>query len=210
MSVEKAPEQFVITITRQFGSLGRQIAQKMSEELGIEFYDREIVDRVAQSMKLPTSVVIENEEAAEKRAVTPFLCMAYPLGRDATEIQDEIFAGQKMLIEELVAKDSCIVVGRCADFILSEHSNAIHIYIYAPYKDRVRNSIEELGLTEADAKCMIKRVDVARDSYHMNYSGFLPDDKHFKDVLINSSLLGIDGTAKYLADIVRHKFLLEK
>ncbi|MFI3227942.1 MAG: cytidylate kinase-like family protein [Clostridia bacterium] len=203
-------DKYVITIARQFGSLGRPIAQKMSEKLGIEFYDRDIVDEASKKLNLPVSVINEEEETAVvslgiKHA---FGRMAYPLGKGTTEKQDKIFETQETVIKFLVERDSCIVVGRCADFILSEHPNAMHIYIYAPYEARVKNSVEELGLEIEEAKRMIYEVDQARDSYHMHYAGFKPDDKNFKHIMVDSDYLGVEGTAEYLVDIIKKKFNL--
>lgn len=199
-------EKFVVTITRQFGSLGRPIARKMSEILGIEYYDRDIVDQAAKKLQLPVSVVDQEEERAVKQAVNPFSRMMFPLGKGTSNTQDNIFEAQKNIIQFLAEKDNCIIVGRCSDFILSEVENSIHIYIYASYEARLRHCIEELGMEEAEARRMIKSVDEARDSYHMQYAGYLPDDKRHKDIMIDSSLFGVEGTAQFLADAVKKKF----
>ena len=196
---------YVVTITRQFGSLGRPIAKKMSEILGIEYYDRDIVDQAAEKLKLPVSVINQEEEKAVKQAVNPFSKMMFPLGKGTNAVQDDIFDAQKNIIEFLAEKDSCIIVGRCSDFILSEMENSIHIYIYASYEARLAQCIHDLGLEEDEARKMIKSVDEARDSYHMQYAGFLPDDKRHKDIMIDSSLFGVEGTAAFLADAIKRK-----
>ncbi len=203
-------KKYVITISREFGSLGRPIAQKMSEKLGIEFYDRDIVDEAAKKLNLPVSSVEEQEETAKKLETNSFFRMAFPLGRDkATNVQDDIFKAQENIIKFLVEKESCIVVGRCSDFILSEHPNSMHIYIYAPFSARVKNSIKELGIDEDKASKMVYEVDEARMAYHIHYAGFKPDDKQFKDIMIDSSFLGIDGTVDFLVDAVKRKFDLD-
>ena len=196
---------YVITITRQFGSLGRPIAKKMSEILGIEYYDRDIVDQAAKKLKLPVSVVDQEEEKATKQAINPFSRMMFPLGKETSSTQDKIFDAQKNIIEFLAEKDSCIIVGRCADFILSEMKNSIHVYIYASYDERLAHCVNDLGLSESEARSMIRSVDEARDSYHMQYAGYLPDDKRYKKIMIDSSLFGVDGTAEFLADAVKRK-----
>ena len=203
-------EKFVVTITRQFGSLGRPIARKMSEILGIEYYDRDIVDQAAKKLQLPVSVVNQEEERAVKQAVNPFSRMMFPLGKGTNNTQDKIFETQKNIIEFLAEKDNCIIVGRCSDFILGEVENSIHIYIYASYDARLKHCIEDLGMDEAEARRMIKSVDEARDSYHMQYVGYLPDDKRHKDIMIDSSLFGVEGTAQFLADAVKKKFYVNK
>lgn len=199
-------EKFVITITRQFGSLGRPVAKRMSEILGIEYYDRDIVDQAAKKLKLPVSVINQEEEKAVKQEPSPFSRMMFPLGKGTSTTQDNIFEAQKNIIQFLAEKNSCIIVGRCSDFILSEEKNIMNIYIYASYEARLKHCIEDLGMDETEARRMIKSVDEARDSYHMQYAGYLPDDKRFKDILIDSSLFGVEGTAEFLAEAVKRKF----
>ncbi len=198
--------KYVITITRQFGSLGRPIARKMSDLLGIEYFDRDLVEHAAKKLDLPESVVDKEEEDA--KTSTPFYLsrMKFPLGKHTSSRQDEIFNAQQNIIKFLVEKESCIVVGRCSDFILSEMENAIHIYIYAPFEKRVENCVNDLKMDVKEARELIVEVDKARDSYHMNYAGYHPDDKNYKDIMINSSILGIDGTAEYLTDLIKRKF----
>ena len=199
-------EKYVVTITRQFGSLGRPIARKMSELLGVEYYDRDIVDQAAQKLKLPVSLVNEQEEKAVKQVKNPFSRMMFPLGKGTRNTQDEIFEAQENIIKFLAERESCIIVGRCSDFILSDVENAIHIYIYASYEARLKHCIEDLHMEESEARSMMKSVNEARNSYHMQYAGYLPDDRRHKDILIDSSLFGVDGTAEFLAEAVQKKF----
>ena len=199
-------ENYVVTITRQFGSLGRPIAKRMSELLGIDYYDRDIVDQAAEKLKLPVSLVDQEEEKAARQVVSPFSRMMFPLGKGTTNTQNQIFEAQENIIKFLAEKHNFIIVGRCADFILSEVKNSIHIYIYASYEARLKHCIEDLHMDEASARRMMKSVDEARDSYHMQYAGYLPDDKRRKDILIDSSLFGVEGTAEYLAEAVKKKF----
>ena len=201
-------KKYVVTIARQFGSMGRPIAMKLSEILGIEFYDRDIVDQAAEKLNLPVSIVDENEETA-KELKNNYSRMQFPLGRQkSTEVQNKIFEAQKNIINFMAEKESCIIVGRCGDFILSEMENTMHIYIYAPYNIRLQHCTDELGLSVDEGKLMIKKVDEAREAYHLQYAGFKPDDYNHKDLMINSSLLGVDGTAEYLATLIKKKFCL--
>ena len=197
---------YVVTITRQFGSMGRPIAKRMAEMLGIEYYDRDLVDQAAEKLNLPVSVINEVEEKANSLAKNPFFRMASPLGSGTTTTQDKIFEAQQNIIKFLAEKETCIIVGRCADFTLSEMENAIHIYIYASYEARLEHCIKDLGMEETEARRMMAAVDKARESYHVNFTGYTPDDKSHKDILIDSSLLGVEGTAEYLVELVKKKF----
>lgn len=194
--------KYVITITRQFGSLGRPIAHRLSELLGIEYYDRDIVEEASKKMNLPVSVISDNEETS-----SGFLKMVFPLGTESISRQQKIFQVQQKIIRELAEKGSCIIVGRCSDYILGHENNAMHVYICAPYGARFRNCVDVLGMQPEEAKKMIADVDRARKFYHKQYAGYAPDNPEYKDFMINSDMLGVDGTARILADVVRARFV---
>lgn len=158
-----AEKKYIVTITRQFGSLGRPIAQEMSEILGIEYYDRDIVEATSKKMNLPVSKISEHEETYS----TSLFPMLLPLGSDSIAKQDEIYNVQKEVIREMAEKESCIIVGRCADYIFRDHRNVLNIYIYAKYA---------------------------------------PGDPDSKQIMIDSSMLGVKGTAEVLAEIVQRRF----
>lgn len=199
-------KKYVITFSRQFGSLGRPIAMKLSELLGINFYDRDIVEQTAKNLGLPVSVIKESEESSK----SSFFNMLYPLGNDSTEQQDTIFNEQAKIIRELADKESCIIVGRCADFILGNNKNCLRVYVYAPYEERYRNCVDILRMDQESAKKMITKVDKARKAYHLRYAGYAPNDQDNLDVLINSAVLGINGTAESLAEIIKVRFGLNE
>ena len=126
------------------------------------------------------------------------------LGRPAT--QDALFKTESEMIKKLAVKESCIIVGRCADAILEDCDHLIRIFIYAPYEDRIVNCVNDLGMDTKAAKRMIRDVDKARDAYHMRYAGYLPNDMNHMDLMVNSATLGVDMTARLLAEVVRDKF----
>jgi cytidylate kinase len=196
-------EKYVITITREFGSLGRPIAKRLSELLGIEYYDRDIVEATAKKMNLPVSTLSKKEE---KRS--GFWKMISPLGEDSPEQQKRIFEVQSQIIQDLAEKESCIIVGRCADYVLKDNMNAVHVYIYASYADRLANCVGTLGMEKNEAKRMIADVDKARLAYHKHFAKYAPGDPKHKHVIINSALLEVEGTAQALATIIRQKFAL--
>ena len=135
--------------------------------------------------------------------------MGYPLGMGTSEKQNIIFKEQAKIIRELAEKQSCIIVGRCSDAILSNKKNNINIFIYASYENRLRNCVDILHMEKEEAKRMIAKVDKARVSYHKTFAKFLPSDPEHKDVMIDSGLLGVEGTASVLTEIVKAKFNLD-
>lgn len=177
-------EKYTITIARQFGSLGRPIAEKM---------------------KLPVSVIRDEEESAK----TKYFAMKFPMGTGTTIIQEEIFRAQKKVIRELAEKESCIIVGRCADYILRDRKNCLNIFIYAPYEARIKNCTDILHMDYEDAKKTIEDVDKARDAYHKAFAGYLPQDINHSNLLVDSSVLGVAGTADLLVYYVKKVFLQE-
>ncbi len=195
-------EQYVITISRQFGSMGRTIAQHLSEELGIEFYDRDIVEATARRMGESVKAISNAEESAGSF----FLKKKYPFKMGIYSISDEIYAVQKNIIRDMAQKQSCIIVGRCADSILQDMPNHLNVYIYAPFEARLYNCTHDLMMDEATARKMIKEVDAARTNYQRKYCPEVKSVFDHKDLMIDSSKFGIDGTVKLLAGIVREQW----
>lgn len=193
-------EKYIVTINRQFGSLGRPIAKKMSEILDIEYYDRDIVEKVSKEMDLPVSLVSDEEESTGK-----FFKMQFPLGTGNGNAQNKIFEAQQNVIATLAGKGSCIIVGRCSDHILRNEPNLTRIFIYASEEMRLKNCVESLNMDPDEAKKMIRNVDKARDSYHMRYAKYLPGDFDHNDIMIDSSVLGTEGTAVFLADFIKSR-----
>ena len=151
-------EQYVITISRQFGSMGRSIARELSEILGIEFMDRDIVEATAKRMGLPVSV-ISNEEESMK---STFFRRQYPLGMGMSSLKDEIFYTQKNIIRDFAAKGSCIIVGRCADYILEEDD-------VASSQMRIETMTRDFSIEEMNYLVkMIEGIREMRKAYEQN------------------------------------------
>ena len=196
-------KQYVVTISWQFGSMGRTIAQLMAWDLGVNFYDRDIVEETAKRMGLPISVI----SAKEENANSVYFKRQYPLGMGLSNMQDEIFSIQKNIIEDLAKKESCIIVGRCADSILADMENRLSVYIYAPYEKRFANCTKILKMEEKVARRMIREVDRSRELYHRRYCPEYTDPFSNRDLLIDSSRFGIEKTAEMLSEIVRDLFV---
>lgn len=196
-------EKYCVTINRQFGSLGRPIAKEVSEILGVEYYDRDIVEKTSRKLNLPVSTISTNEETSFK---SNFFNMLFPLGDSSKDNQDKIFNAERQIILNLADKESCIIVGRCADFILKDYKNCMNIFIYAPKEVRFQNCIKILNMKPEEARRMITEVDKARDNYYRNYAGYSLKDIDHKHIMIDSSLFGVHGTAKVLARMIKERF----
>lgn len=196
-------KKYCVTINRQFGSLGRPIAKEISEILGIEYYDRDIVEQTSRKLNLPVSTVSNQEETGFK---SNFFDMLFPLGDSPKDSQDKIFNAERQIILDLADKESCIIVGRCADSILKDHKNCMNIFIYAPKGARFENCINTLHMQPEEARKMIRDVDKARDNYYKNYAGYSLEDIKNKHLMIDSSLFGVNDTAQILAEIIKKRF----
>lgn len=195
-------EKYIITISRQFASLGRTIAQEMSRELGIEFYDRDIVEATAKRMGQPVPEISREEE----RAGSLFENRKYPLGMGLVSMKQEIFAVQSNIIRDLAARESCIIVGRCADSILRDYPRVLNVYIYAPFEERMKNCIQKLGMDEKTARRMIREVDKAREVYRLRCCEGVKEVFDNRDIMIDSSRFGAEKTARLLCGMVREIF----
>lgn len=193
-------KHFVITLTRQFASQGRSIAQAMSREMGINFYDRDIVEATASRLGLPVREVSDAEDTHSQS----FFRSIYPLGTGNLSLQDELFQTQSNIIRDLAARESCIIVGRCADAVLRERADVLNIRVYAPYEHRLWVCTTQLGMDERTAKKMIERVDKSREQYHREYGGVEPED--YSDLMLNSARYTVEEAADTLCRIVRHRF----
>lgn len=195
-------DKYVITISRQFGALGRTIAQHMAMELGIDYFDRDIVEETALRMGLPVSEISKEEE----RAGGFFAEKRYPLGMGPVSMQEELFLIQSNIIKDFAAMQSCIIVGRCGDYCLRNADRALHVYVYAPYEKRLENCTSILGMDEKTARDMIKDVDKARDNYRKKYCKDMAGVFDNRDICIDSSKFGAEATAKILCGIARSVF----
>lgn len=197
-------EKYVVTLSRQFASMGRTIAQLMSEELDIAFYDRDIVEEAARRMGQDIHYISDVEE----NGGNIFAKRSFPLGMGLISIQNETFQVQSEIIKDFAAADkpSCIVVGRCADFVLKDHPRILNIYVYAPLEARLKNCVELLGMDEKTGKSMIQQVDRARETYRLRYCDGVRSVLDHRDILIDSSRFGPEKTAELLCNTVRSVF----
>ena len=196
-------ENYLVTISRQFGCPGKTIAKKMAELLGVEYYDRDILEQVADEMNLPVPRLEDGEVEAE------YVKLLFPLGTGTQEEKERIFEAQQKIILQFAEKNSGIFLGRCADYILRNHANLFSIYIYAPREARRDFCVKHLHIPQSDVDRIMDEADEARLSYSMNYAKVYSQTLENKNILIDSSLFGhVDETAEVLVSMIRRKFNL--
>lgn len=196
---------YVITIARQFGAAGLPVAEELSRRLNIEYFNRVLVDRAAEELKIPAAKVLEEEELKDGRRDSIFEKL-FPLGNGPRDLQDKIFAAQSHVIQSLAENRSCIIVGRCADYVLRKFDNTLNVYFYASLEARVRYCVDYLGMSEDEALKIIPKAEKARKNYHIHYTGYELDDPAHKDLLIDTGKFGVSGTADILEHIIKTKY----
>ena len=195
----------VITITRQFGSLGRYIAQLTAKKMGYAYYDRELIDRTADSMGNDTKELMLMDG---RMAASSYGRMMYPLGTGSLYNQEKLFDIEKNVIRYLSLKNNCVFVGRCSDYILKEdgRSNVFGVYVYAPYSARYYFCINNLGLTQNAVMEYMEKVDKARSIFYRQHTGEEVDSVTYRDMMIDSSTASPEDIAEMICFCAEKKF----
>lgn len=176
----------IITINRMYGSNGRNIGKALAERLGIKYYDRELLELVNQKENIPFDELVKADEKRASRWVYPVddtyqmdpRFHFYPMN-------DVVFDSQSKIIRELAEKEDCIIIGRCANYLLGDKCKSI--FIHAPFETRVRTIMERAGREEKSARSAVKRLDKERRSYYEYFTDEKWLDMGQYDLCIDSS-----------------------
>ena len=201
----------VITIGRQFGSGGRTIAKKLAQRLGIEYYDKEIITIAARESGISPDIFEKVDEAAANSLLYSMVIGMYATTSHVTNfgevsINDKIFRIQTEIIEDVASKGPCVIVGRCADYILRENPDLLNAFIYSDIEERVRRASEEYNIQSKNMKEYILKSDKKRANYYNFYTGKKWGSISNYDICLNSSSIGIDGCVDVLEKVAKTKF----
>ncbi|MGD0341723.1 MAG: cytidylate kinase-like family protein [Bacteroidales bacterium] len=206
-------KNYIITIGRQLGSGGREIGQKLSERLGISFYDKELIRLASQESGLKEDVF---EQADEKKRFSLFGGLLSFRGTPENEIylnyyltNETLFKIQSDVIRGLAEQKSCIFVGRCADYVLKENPRCLTVFISADMNDRIIRVAENQNLSKNKALDCIKKTDKKRAGYYNYFSGKEWGVAESYNLCISSSVLGIDETVTFICHFAEKRFELK-
>lgn len=187
-AAEETDNRVIVTISRQHGSGGREVGRQLSERLGIPFYDHELIEMAAQTCPIDKSFF----EHAETHGTGGFWKELGDGVNHDLSLSDKAFMHQASVIREIAGKGGCIIVGRCADYVLKDYKNVIKVFVYADLDSR-RERIENI-YHEADGKALknIEKTDKKRASYYKYYTGQNFGEAANYDLCLNTSLLGIE------------------
>lgn len=209
----------IITISREYGSGGRLIGKLVAEELGYEFYDKEIIDLAAQESGLSPDFIKKTEQNLSSGFLYNLLLGTSYSGTASNAAQsiaggqilplvDQVFNAERKIILDLGKKGNCVIVGRCADYILSNsqdinQKDLLNVFVYADVEDKLQRIEELYHEPEQVAKKNILQIDKRRANHYNTFTENTWGDRKNYDLMINSSTAGIEGTAQIIMDIAR-------
>ena len=201
--------KIIITIGRQFGSGGRKIGKLLAEQLGIAFYDKELINLASKESGI-CGEFFEKADEKTSGGLLKALAMGFTMNNAIFQVNDylsneSLFQIQSDVIRKVAAGKSCILVGRCADYILRNEKNCINIFISANHADRLRGVMEYSNVSEEEAADMIAKTDKSRAAYYNYYTDKTWGAAESYDLCINSSVFGIEETTAFIKAFVEKK-----
>ncbi|MCR5048913.1 MAG: cytidylate kinase-like family protein [Saccharofermentans sp.] len=196
----------IITISRQFGSGGRTIAKTLAQKLGYDYYDKEIIEQVAEKTGFSKEVVASKGEEAPGKSIFSygFEAQATPGIMNGMTMNDYIWSVQRKVIKDIADSDKpCVIVGRSADFILKDYDSILNVYICADKKFRAERIVKLYGENDKKPEKRLDEKDKKRAANHKHFTdlewGYAPN----YDICLNSSVLGIDKCVEIIEDLVK-------
>ena len=200
----------IITIGREYGSAGREIGYKVADYFGIKLYDKEMLARAAKESGICEEIFETHDERPTNSFLYSLVMDTYSMGYSGNTYTDmpinhKVFLAQFDAIKKIADEGPCILVGRCADYALESYKNVVSVFIHADMDARIRRIARIYDLTDAKAKEMIIKTDKKRASYYNYYTNKKWSNADSYELCLNSSELGIEGTAKVIEQYIALK-----
>lgn len=205
-SGKEAKMKRIITISRECGSGGRTIGRKLAERLGVKFYDKELIDRVSKESGLAKEFIEEQGEHITGSLLFNIATnMSYAtqvIGGSMLPIQDQLYVVQSDIIKDIANSEACVIVGRCADYILADRDDCLHVFIRANVEDKCKRAVEEYHFEENGVEKVLRKRDKARSNHYKYYTEREWGNITNYDIVLNSSSFGIDGCVDILEGLL--------
>ena len=182
----------VITISREYGSGGRYVGKLLAEDLGVKFYDKELISLISKKTGLSSNYVEENDQ---KLVSAKFV----------DNNDDKIFIAEEKVIKNLAKKESCVIVGRCADFILKDNKNVIKVFLYSDEKSKENRVIKYYNVPSNKAHSLINKVNKERKKHYKYYTNQNWDDMNNYDLALNVDSIGIKNCVTLIENYIKSK-----
>ncbi len=197
----------IITVGRQYGSGGRLIGEAVAKELGYEFYNRNMIDMIAERSGLAKEYITKREGKISSRFIWSPMTSDISIGAlmmpNYYTNSDKMYFTQTEIIRELGEKGNCVIVGRCADYILRDHPNCLKVFIYADKKDRIERTVREYGVAPNKAAKTIDNTDSGRAKYYSHYTEMTWGDCRHYNLCIDSSRFEVEGATRVIVEAAR-------
>ncbi|MBE6755475.1 MAG: cytidylate kinase-like family protein [Ruminococcaceae bacterium] len=192
----------IITISREYGSGGREIGEKLAMELGIPFYDKAIIDKAAKETGFCAEFIEKEEQRVTSSLLFNLATNTYTFGNMVSHygqsLSDQVFQAEAKIIKDLANEGSCVIVGRCADYILKNQFPCFNIFVCADFEKRCERAIKIDDIAKEDVNDVVKKKDKARIRHNQFYGSQDWGDARNYDITVNSGTLGIDNTVQIL------------
>lgn len=205
---------FVINIGRQLGSGGKEIGEKLAVRLGIDFYDKELINLASEESGLCKEFFEKADEKASQGIIGGLFGMRFPFISEGAMpctnclSNDALFKIQSDVIRHLAAEKSCVFVGRCADYILREHPRCANIFISSSREDRIARLCRLHNISESAAEEKMAKADKRRSEYYNYYSYKTWGAAATYHLCIDSSVMGIEDTVQFIEEFAKKKLKL--
>lgn len=197
-------KKFVVAISRQYGSGGHEIGRKLAEKLGVKFYDKELLAKIAQDSGMSKTLVEFYDEMPSKSLLFSLAMDAYPMSFTEVPINQKVFQAQVETIRKIAEEGSCVIIGRCADSILSDDPNLVSVFIHADMDSKIARVKDRDELSEDKARERIIKTDKKRASFYNFYSlDKRWGDVNSHDLTIDSGKLGISKSVELIYDYLK-------
>lgn len=198
----------IITISRQYGSGGREVGEKLAAKLGYKYLDKEVIKRAVEESNI-SEEFFERDGESSSSLFSHFLSFANGAGGTGDEtslpLPDRIFLIQSKIIKELASESPCVIIGRSADYVLRDEPDLLKVLIYADMDTRIQRVMKRNSLTEKGAIARIKKIDKGRALYHEQFTGSKWCDALSHDIALSTTKFPIDETVEILADIALNR-----
>lgn len=191
----------IVTIGCEYGSGGPEIGKRVAEALGIEYYNRDLVDNVVEKIGVKRELV---EQADTKSNVKYEYDTKY--GPRYANLTNRVIYTQFEVINKFAEKSSCVIIGRCSDYVLKDRKDCLNIFIYAPEDKRVESVMEQMNISEKEAREIVKYNDEQLHARYKYITGTERGDRHNRHMMIDSSVLGWEKTARYIEQLIDLRF----
>ena len=197
----------IVTISRQYGSGGRYIGENLAKAMGVPCYDEKLIDMVAKESGFAQSFVAEKGERMTGSLLfniassLSFANNVFSTNNGVT-LQDEIYFTQNRIIKELADKGPCVIVGRCADYILREREDCLNVFIFADNESKIERAEKYFNITREEAPAVLKKKDKARANHYKYYTDQEWGMASNYDLCLNSGLIGIEGCVKAIQQVL--------